>query len=64
MAEEFVPYIPPEKIIPELTLKMVVVGMTSSEFTIADPDDAGMLDVVGFDASAPRVISDFSKGTV
>ena len=27
--------------------KLVVVGMTSNGFSIADPDDAGMLDVVG-----------------
>jgi len=33
--------------------------MTSSGFSIADPNDAGMLDVVGFDAAAPQVISDF-----
>lgn len=39
--------------------KLVVVAMTSGGFTIADPNDAGMLDVVGFDAAAPQVISDF-----
>jgi 60 kDa SS-A/Ro ribonucleoprotein len=42
--------------------KLVVVGMVSNGFTIADPSDAGMLDVVGFDASAPSVIADFSRG--
>jgi len=41
--------------------RLVVVGMTSTGFTIADPSDAGMLDVVGFDSAAPQVISDFSK---
>jgi 60 kDa SS-A/Ro ribonucleoprotein len=41
--------------------KLVVVGMVSNGFTIADPDDAGMLDVVGFDTSTPTVISDFGK---
>jgi 60 kDa SS-A/Ro ribonucleoprotein len=41
--------------------KLVVVGMTSTGFTIADPEDAGMLDVVGFDSSAPAVIADFSR---
>jgi 60 kDa SS-A/Ro ribonucleoprotein len=41
--------------------KLVVVGMVSNGFSIADPDDAGMLDVVGFDTAAPQVISDFSK---
>jgi 60 kDa SS-A/Ro ribonucleoprotein len=41
--------------------KLVVVGMVSNGFSIADPSDAGMLDVVGFDTSTPAVISDFSK---
>jgi 60 kDa SS-A/Ro ribonucleoprotein len=41
--------------------KAVVVGMTSSGFTLADPNDRGMLDVVGFDASVPAVISDFVR---
>ena len=44
--------------------KLVVVGMVSNGFSIADPDDAGMLDVVGFDTAAPQVISDFSKPMV
>jgi 60 kDa SS-A/Ro ribonucleoprotein len=42
--------------------KLIVVGMTAIEFTIADPSDAGMLDVVGFDAAAPAVMADFSRG--
>ena len=41
--------------------KLVTVGMTSSGFTIADPSDGGMLDVVGFDTGTPRVISDFAR---
>ena len=41
--------------------KLVVVGMTSNGFTIADPNDAGMLDVVGFDTATPPVISDFAR---
>jgi len=44
--------------------KLVVVGMTATEFTIADPEDAGMLDVVGFDTAAPGVISQFVRGAV
>jgi 60 kDa SS-A/Ro ribonucleoprotein len=39
--------------------RMIVVGMTSNGFTIADPDDAGMLDVVGFDTAVPQLMSDF-----
>jgi 60 kDa SS-A/Ro ribonucleoprotein len=42
--------------------RLVVVGMTSTGFTIADPQDAGTMDVVGFDASAPRLIADFAAG--
>lgn len=44
-----------------LQSKMVVVGMSSNGFTIADPSDPGMLDVVGFDTSAPNVISEFVR---
>ncbi|AKT41327.1 TROVE domain-containing protein [Chondromyces crocatus] len=41
--------------------RLIVVGMTATRFTIADPSDPGMLDVVGFDAAAPRVMADFSR---
>ncbi len=41
--------------------KLVVVGMTATGFTIADPNDAGMLDVVGFDTATPQAISAFVK---
>ena len=40
--------------------KLIVCGMVSNQFTIADPDDGGMLDVVGFDSAAPTVMSDFA----
>ena len=40
--------------------KLVVVGMVSNGFTIADPSDGGMMDVVGFDAAAPALIADFA----
>ena len=39
--------------------KLIVMGMVSNGFSIADPTDAGMLDVVGFDASVPQVIAQF-----
>jgi 60 kDa SS-A/Ro ribonucleoprotein len=41
--------------------KLVVVGMLANDFTIADPNDAGMMDVVGFDTAAPAVIADFAR---
>lgn len=42
--------------------RLVVVGMTATQFSIADPTDAGMLDVAGFDSAVPNLISDFSRG--
>jgi 60 kDa SS-A/Ro ribonucleoprotein len=42
--------------------KLVVVGMVANDFTIADPKDAGMLDVVGFDTAVPTVMSNFIRG--
>lgn len=42
--------------------KLVVIGMTATDFTIADPDDPGMLDVVGFDPNLYSIIGDFAKG--
>jgi 60 kDa SS-A/Ro ribonucleoprotein len=44
--------------------RLVVVGMVSNGFTIADPSDSGMLDVVGFDTATPQLISDFARGTL
>jgi 60 kDa SS-A/Ro ribonucleoprotein len=44
--------------------RLVVVGMVSNGFSIADPKDPGMLDVVGFDTATPQLISDFARGAV
>lgn len=44
--------------------KLVVVGMQSNGFTIADPTDPGMLDVVGFDSATPEIITSFSAGKI
>lgn len=46
----------------DIPARLVVVGMIANQFTIADPRDKGMLDVVGFDAAAPDVISGFARG--
>jgi 60 kDa SS-A/Ro ribonucleoprotein len=37
-----------------------VIGMVSNEFSIADSNDAGMLDVVGFDTATPSIIADIA----
>lgn len=44
-----------------IAAKLVVVGMVSNGFSVADPNDAGMLDVVGFDTATPAAIADFLR---
>lgn len=44
--------------------KLIVCGMTATEFTIADPRDNRSLDVVGFDSATPQIISDFAAGRI
>ena len=44
--------------------RLAVVALAASPFTIADPNDSGMMDFVGFDAGAPRVLADFSAGRI
>jgi 60 kDa SS-A/Ro ribonucleoprotein len=41
--------------------KLIVIGMTSNGFSIADPSDGGMMDLVGFDTACPQIISDFIR---
>ncbi len=41
--------------------KLVTVGMIGNKSTIADPNDSGMLDVVGFDTDTPALVSDFVR---
>lgn len=45
-----------------LPAKLAVIAMTSNGFSIADPADSGMLDVVGFDTATPAILSDFARG--
>lgn len=44
--------------------RYVVVSAVPNRFSIADPLDAGMLDVVGFSADTPQVISNFIAGKI
>lgn len=47
-----------------INARLVVVGMAADGFTIADPKDKGMLDIVGFDTTAPSMMSEFALGNV
>ncbi|CAF0810672.1 unnamed protein product [Didymodactylos carnosus] len=44
--------------------KLIVCGMTATQFSIADPNDGGMLDIAGFDSAAPQIISQFALGLI
>lgn len=39
--------------------KMAVLAFANTNFTVADPNDAGMMDFAGFDASVPTLLNDF-----
>lgn len=42
--------------------QLIVLATTSTRFSIADPKDPNTLDIPGFDAAVPRVISEFARG--
>ena len=44
--------------------KLIVCGMASNGFTLANPEDPGMMDVVGFDTNAPQAMMNFVKGII
>lgn len=44
--------------------RLAVIAMTATNFSIADPKDSGMLDVVGFDTATPQILSEFAKGAI
>jgi 60 kDa SS-A/Ro ribonucleoprotein len=44
--------------------RLSVVGMTATDFTIADPEDPGTLDVAGFDSAVPSLLSGFARGDI
>jgi 60 kDa SS-A/Ro ribonucleoprotein len=45
-----------------INARLIAVGMTTTEYSIADPSDKGMMNVVGFDTAAPNVMSAFIRG--
>jgi len=49
-----------KKVNPEA--KLVVLATSPSEFSIADPNDAGSLDIAGFDSATPQILAEFVKG--
>lgn len=44
--------------------RLIVMGMTATNFTIADPTDPGMLDICGFDSAVPELVKEFVLGRI
>jgi 60 kDa SS-A/Ro ribonucleoprotein len=44
--------------------RLAVAALAPTEFTIADPDDPGSLDISGFDSAVPGLLADFSRGDI
>jgi putative OPT family oligopeptide transporter len=56
MAKEFVPYIPPEKVIPELTLKMIITGIALTAIMAAANAYLGLYAGMTVSATIPAVV--------
>ena len=44
--------------------KLLVIGMVSNDFTIAEPGNPDMMDMVGFHPGSPEILQMFAKGTI
>lgn len=44
--------------------KLAVMAFESNGFSIADPDDAGMMDIAGLDSNVPKVLAEFASGNL
>lgn len=42
--------------------KLVVLAFEANKFSIADPSDAGMMDIAGMDSNVPKILSEFALG--
>lgn len=47
-----------------IAARSAIVGFVSNPFSIADPNDPGMMDVAGFDTAAPALVADFFGGRI
>ncbi len=45
----------------QINAKRVIMAMAANRFSIGDERDAGTLNVVGFDAAVPQVISELLR---
>ena len=47
-----------------INARLQVIGMTATDFTIADPLDPGSLDVAGFDSAVPNLLASHARGDI
>lgn len=45
-------------------VKLIIAGMVSNGFSVADPNDRSMLDIIGYSTDTPAIISQFSAGKI
>ena len=45
-----------------IAAKLVVIALAANRYSSADPNDAFQMDVAGFDASVPEIVTEFVKG--
>ena len=48
----------------QIPARVVVIGMVSNKFTVAEPGNACMMDIVGFDTATPEIIREFALGNL
>lgn len=48
----------------DIPARLIVMAFSATDFTIADPADAGMLDVAGLDSGVPAIVAEFVTGQV
>jgi 60 kDa SS-A/Ro ribonucleoprotein len=44
--------------------KLAVLAFEANRFSIADPSDAGMIDIAGLDSNVPKVLAEFASGNL
>ncbi len=45
----------------DVPAKLIVVAMLANQFTVADVNDPGMIDMVGFSTSTPQAMAEFAR---
>lgn len=42
--------------------KLAVLAFSATKFSIADPEDPGMMDIAGLDSAVPRILHELTLG--